>query len=202
MVASSTLLVSAVFAGPAAAAGPVVTVEPAGPLAAGAQTLTVAGSGFDAVGNNGNGVYVVFGPIVAAPDYYTDPSIYSSGLKWVHPGVASSPAEAVMTADGSFTTTIDIQSGFDNTRGPVDCTVVACAVITLGAHGSQDRSQDTCTLVSFVAGDAASMAPGASGAPAPSSAPVSTAEPMGSPVAAASGAPADACAAISSAAAP
>ena len=191
MVASSTLLVSALFAGPAAAAGPVVTVDPAGPLASGAQTLTVTGTGFDAVGNSGNGVYVVFGPVTAAPTYYMDPSIYSPGLKWVHPGAQSSPAEAVMAADGSFTTTLDIQSGFDNTAGHVDCAIVACAVITIGAHGSQDRSQDTCTSVPFVAGDAgASVSPGASAAPVPSAAPASMA-PVGSATPVGSGGPAD-----------
>ncbi len=203
MVASSTLLVSALFAGPVAASGPAVTVEPTGPLATGAQTLTVSGTGFDAVGNNGNGVYVVFGPITPAPGYYMDPSVYSPGLKWVHPGAASSPAEAVMAADGSFTTTLDIQSSFDNPAGPVDCAVVACAVITIGAHGSQDRSQDTCTLVPFVAGDAgASVSPGTSAAAVPSVAPASMPAPVGSAVPAGSGGLADPCAAISGAAAP
>ena len=202
MVMSSALLAAALVAVPAAAASPVVTVDPAGPLPAGAQTLTVSGTGFDAVGNGGNGIYVVFGPVTAAPGYYMDPSVYSAGLKWVHPGAAGSPAEAVMAADGTFSTTIDIQSSFDNASGPVDCAVVACGVITFGAHGSQDRSQDTCTSVAFTAGSTAAVSPGMSAAPAASVAPASMAAPMGSAAPATSGAPADPCAPITGAAAP
>jgi hypothetical protein len=203
MVAASTLLAAvAVAAGPVAASGPVVTVAPTGPLPAAAQTVTVTGAGFDPVGNEGNGVYVVFGPITPAPGYYMDPSVYAA-FKWVYPAGAESPASAPMATDGTFSTTLDIPSSFTSPTGQVDCATVACAVITFGAHGSQDRSQDTCTLVTFAPGGAsASMAPGTSGAPVASAAAPSMTAPSGSMVPAASGAPGDPCAAISTAAAP
>ena len=52
-----------------------------------------------------------------------------------------------MAADGSFTTTLDIPSSFDQPGRAGGLHGGACAVITFGAHGSQDRSQDTCTAV-------------------------------------------------------
>ena len=202
MAASVTLLAVTVSVGTAVAAGPVVTVDPAGPLAAGTQTITVSGTGFDPVGNNGSGIYVVFGPITPAPNYYIDPSIYGA-VMWVYPAGQESGQTALMATDGSFSTTIDIPSSFTTPAGPVDCASVACGVITFGAHGSQDRSQDTCTSVTFMAGDAiAPVSPGMSALPVATVAPASMAAPMGSLVPAASGAPADPCAAISGAAAP
>ncbi len=200
----AAVLALVALGGPVAAAGPSVTVEPNGPLPAGAQTVTVTGSGFDPVGNRGNGVYVVFGPITPAPGYYLDPSVYAA-FKWVHVTGQASGAEAPLAADGSFSTTLDVTSTFTNPVGPVDCVVVACAVITFGAHGSQDRSQDTCTAVTFVAGATnPSVTPAASGAPdVPSLAPAppvpSTPPASASPSALAS---TDPCTALTSASAP
>ena len=102
---------------------------------------------------------MVFGPITPAPAYYLDPSIYAA-FKWVHPGGQESGAESPMAADGSFSTTLEVPSSFVGPTGPIDCTSVPCAVITFGAHGSQDRSQDTCTSVTFLPATA-------SGSPAP-----------------------------------
>jgi len=202
MIGASVLLLAAVMTGPVAANGPAVTVEPAGPLPQGTQTITVSGSGFDPVGNHGNGVYVVYGPITPAPGYYMDASVYAA-FKWVHPTGQASGAEAPMAADGSFSTTLDIPSSFATQTGQVDCAAVACAVITFGAHGSQDRSQDTCTRVTFVAGDtSASFGPGTSLAPLASAAAPSAVAPPASPGPAASGAVADACLPITAATPP
>ncbi len=66
-VLATAALAAVVLATPVSAVGPAVTVSPTGPLPAGAQTLTVAGQGFDAQANTGAGIYVVFGPITAAP---------------------------------------------------------------------------------------------------------------------------------------
>lgn len=197
---TSAVLVAGVFAGQVAASGPVVTVEPVGPLPLGAQTITVSGQGFDPVGNHGNGVYVVYGPITPAPGYYLDASVYAA-FKWVHPTGQASGAEALLAADGSFSTTLDIPSSFTTQTGVVDCAAVDCAVITFGAHGSQDRSQDTCTLVRFVTGGASAPAgPGTSGAPAVSpvisTAAPSMAAPFGSTMPTVSAAPGDPCAPI------
>ncbi len=205
----STALATAVlafvaFGGPVAAADATVTVEPNGPLPAGTQTVMVTGSGFDPVGNHGNGVYVVFGPVTPAPGYYMDPSVYAA-FKWVHATGQASGAEAPLAADGSFSTTLDIPSIFTNQVGQVDCAVVACAVITFGAHGSQDRSQDTCTAVTFVAGGAtASVTPAASGTPdvaSPAPAAPAPSTPAASPAPATSAAT-DLCAALMSTGAP
>ncbi len=148
-VVPQVVLLAVAITSTAAANGPTVTFEPGGVLGAGAQTITVTGQGFDPTSSNGNGIYLVFGPITPAPGYYMDPSVYGQGLKWVHPGAQATLAEAPLGADGSFTTNLDIQSSFDNASGHVDCSMVACALITFGAHGSPDRSQDTCTLVAF-----------------------------------------------------
>jgi hypothetical protein len=189
------------IAGPVAAAGPiVVTVDPQGPYPAGTQTVTVSGRGFDAQARTSTGIYVLFGPVTAAPGYYLDPSTYGA-FKWVYLGGVDSPATAPMAADGTFSTTLDIPSSFTASAGPVDCTLVPCAIITIAAHGAPDRSQDTCTQVRFLA-----AGPGASEGPAASPAAVSAAP---KPVAAAtavpggplaSAAPDGACAAINAAA--
>lgn len=192
-------LATLLAAAPVAVQGPGVTVEPTGLLPAGSTTITVTGSGFDPNVANGNGIYVVFGPITAAPGYYLDPSIYGA-FKWVSPGGAESPATAPLGADGTFSTTLDITSTMTTSAGDIDCTTAACAVITFAAHGSQDRSQDTCTWVRFVSDGSGPAAPAASPvdgaeaslAPAASVAPASSAAPDASTVPA----PADPCAAI------
>jgi hypothetical protein len=162
----------------ALAQGPSVRVEPSGDVPAGAATLTVTGAGFATAGN---GIYVVFGPVTPAPGYYTDPSIYGA-FAWVHAGGGQSPVEAELAADGSFATTLNVTSVFATGAGDVDCTVTACAVITFAAHGSPDRSQDTCTAVTFVGSASASPEPAASsdaGAMA-SAVPAASAMPTGS----------------------
>lgn len=136
------------------AQGPSVLVEPAGALAAGPATLTVTGTGF---ATTGNGIYVVFGPVTPAPGYYTNPGIYGA-FTWVHVGAGGSPIEAELGADGSFSTELHVTPTFSTSEGDVDCTAVECAVITFAAHGSPDRSQDTCTPVGFV-GSAPSSGP-------------------------------------------
>jgi hypothetical protein len=161
--------------GPAALAqGASITVAPVGPIPAGPSTLTVTGQGFDPAGN---GVYVVFGPITPAPGYYQDPSLYGA-FKWVHPGATESAAEAPLGTDGSFSTTLDVTSTFTSSAGDIDCSVSACAVITFAAHGSPDRTQDTCSAVSFVAAAVESEAPVASAQASASAQPMGSTGPM------------------------
>jgi hypothetical protein len=139
--AAVLLTVGLALAAPVAtfAQGPSISVEPAS-IGPGSTTLTVTGSGFS---TTGNGVYVVFGPIATAPVYYSDPSIYGA-FRWVHAGAGESPAEAVLAPDGSFSTTLEVTSTFTTPAGDIDCATSVCAVITFAAHGSPDRSQDTC----------------------------------------------------------
>lgn len=166
--------------GAALAQGAAVTVEPVGPLPQGTTTLTVTGQGF---ATSGNGVYVVFGPITPAPGYYMDPSLYGA-FKWVSPGGADTPATAPLAEDGSFATTLDITSLMTNSGGEVDCATTPCAVITFAAHGSPDRSQDTCTPITFLAAAVASGSPIAQPVPS-SSAPVPSLGPSASMIPAA-----------------
>ncbi len=160
-LAALTLALGLAIAAPVATSAQAVsvTVQPTS-IAPGTTTLTVTGSGFSTAGN---GIYVVFGPIKEAPVYYSDPSIYGA-FKWVHVGAGESPAEAPLATDGSFSTTLDVASTFTTPGGDIDCAVTACAVITFAAHGSPDRSQDTC--VALAVGDVASSA-----SPAPSASP-------------------------------
>jgi hypothetical protein len=151
-------LVALVGAAPVAADGPTVDIEPGGPLASGTTTITVTGIGFDPAAANGNGIYVVFGPVTPPPAFYLDAGLYGA-FKWVSPGGAETPATARLTEDGRFSTTLEVSSAMTTSAGEVDCTSSACAVITFAAHGSTDRSQDTCTSVSFVPGDIASSSP-------------------------------------------
>jgi hypothetical protein len=189
-IGASIALGTALAASTTLAQGASISVEPPG-LEAGSTTLTVTGTGFS---TEGNGVYVVFGPVTAAPGYYSDPSIYGA-FRWVHLGAGESPVEATLEPDGSFSTTLEVSSTFTTPAGDIDCAVTACAVITFGAHGSPDRSQDTCIAL-VVGGSSASAAPSPlvtaedpcapiSGGPAASGAPTGSAPPS----AAASAAP-------------
>ena len=92
MVASIVAPRRCLFAGPAAAAGPARDGRAERPPArAGATTLTVIGDAASIRGNNGNGIYVVFGPITPAPTYYMDPSIYWRRSSGSIPGARDSP---------------------------------------------------------------------------------------------------------------
>lgn len=174
MATAVAILCVATMASPAIAQGPTVTLEPTGPHPTGMQTITVTGQGFDTAGN---GLYLVFGPVTPAPDYYLDPRIYAT-FKWVHLAAQDSGAEAPLAADGSFTTSIQVPSSFEGPAGAIDCLVVPCAIITFGAHGSQDRSQDTCNPVTFVeAAASASSGPLGSANPEPSFEPTPDASP-------------------------
>jgi hypothetical protein len=131
------------------AAGPTITIEPAGPLPDQDQTIILTGSGFDPLANGGVGIYVVFGPLADAPTFYTDAERYGAA-RWVHPGAVAGPGQAALEADGSFTTTLEIQPRYvDGHDVAVDCVATPCHVITMAAHGATDRSQDTFTAVTF-----------------------------------------------------
>jgi hypothetical protein len=168
------------------AQGPSITVEPQ-VLDAGTTTLTINGSGFT---GEGNGIYVVFGPITPAPVYHTDPGIYGA-FKWVHAGAGDSPIEAPLAADGSFATSLEVTSRFTTSAGDVDCATAPCAVITFAAHGSPDRSQDTCVplLVGGLASGPVSPDPAGSPGSALASGAIDPCAPITGPGALPSGAP-------------
>ncbi|MGW6377251.1 neocarzinostatin apoprotein domain-containing protein [Rhodococcus sp. NPDC055112] len=129
---------------PAAAGSPVVTASKIAGLNAAGDTVTVSGTGF---AGTGSGIYVG----VAQTDRFstTDASAFQD-------------AEFIRASDmsaGAWSTTLNVAGAF----GDSDCTRNACAIYTLAAHGSSDRSQDTVTPISFVGAAPAVTTP----APAP-----------------------------------
>lgn len=131
---------------------PSVSVSPASGLdPAKATTLNVSGSGFDAQANGGVGIYLAFG--AKASDYATNAGGFLIA-KWVHLGATVSSGQAPMTADGAFTTTLPgITAKYTDGSGKVvNCLVTQCYVVTIGAHGMVNGSQETFTPVNFVGG--------------------------------------------------
>jgi hypothetical protein len=165
---------------PGSGGGPAIAVSPTSGLStAGPTTVSVSGSGFDPVKNEGFGVYVMYGPVGA-----TQQSQFYSA-KWVAPGNAPGAGTDTMSSTGTFATTVDVVPSYtDGTGTFVNCTVVQCAVSTIAAHqyGATDRSQDTRQNITF-AGAVASQADAPVTAPdlvpevAPTTAPSTTGTP-------------------------
>ncbi|MCK0439537.1 neocarzinostatin apoprotein domain-containing protein [Gordonia alkaliphila] len=132
---------------------PAVSLSKSTGLNPAGDTVTVTGRGF---GTSGPGVYVG----IAQTDQHssTDASAFGPGTVFV------STANGKLSSDGSFSVQLPVAARF----GKADCTKNACAVYTLAAHGSTDRSQDTSTGVSFAGGPSAGAdAPAASPAAEP-----------------------------------
>ncbi|MFI6587542.1 hypothetical protein [Embleya sp. NPDC050493] len=160
MGATAALALAGVsLASPAqAATTPSVSVSPAVDVDPDGATITVNGTGFDKVRNSGNGVYVLFGPKI--DDYYANAGAYSAQA-WV--------AGSKMSADGAFTTTLDVKAKYTDGNGKeVDCLKQECRVVTFAAHGASmtDRSQDTFTPVAFKNGTPPVRTPGLAVTPA------------------------------------
>ncbi|RAY17177.1 hypothetical protein DPM19_03230 [Actinomadura craniellae] len=138
---------------PAFADGPATTVTPATGADPAGQDVRVTGSGFDPDKNNGFGVYVAFGPR-SGDDWYLNANAFQVA-RWVHKNASSSPGQAKMNPDGTFDLTLaGIKARYtDGDGNQVDCLVTQCYILTLAAHGSPDRSQDTATPVTFVGGE-------------------------------------------------
>ncbi|MFI0482866.1 hypothetical protein [Actinomadura sp. 9N215] len=149
VIAAAGLITIGLGAAPALAAGPATTVTPATEADPAGQDLAVKGSGFDPAANGGLGVYVVFGPKV--PDYWTNAGAFQAS-KWVHKNGAG---ENKLNADGTFALTLaGVKAKYTDGSGKaVDCLTTQCYVITMAAHGSADRGQDTFTPVTFVGGN-------------------------------------------------
>ncbi|GIG40333.1 hypothetical protein [Cellulomonas phragmiteti] len=204
VLAAAAVLVAP--AAPAAAAAPTagVTVDRVDGLPADAPTtLQVGGSGFQVVRGGFGGVYVLFGWVDDPAGGAWRPS--AGGVTGTHlryavdeaardnagyqvfvafPGAATA-VEAnggELGDDGTFSTTltvpgarfvaVDAQGG----TSEVDCTQVTCGVVTIGAHGVANATNETFTPVTFAAPgaqDAAAAAPrvaAATAEPSPSAA--------------------------------
>jgi len=128
---------------PSTGTSPQVTVNPATDLDPTGQTITVTGTGFKAAGN---GIYV---GVAARTNYDPANADVFDGMKWVHVGASPSASQDVLAPDGSFTTTLTVRPQFGDGVLATDCLTTGCALYTLAAHGSTDRSQDTVTAISF-----------------------------------------------------
>jgi hypothetical protein len=131
---------------PAGAAGPSVTVAPSINVARQGTSFVIKGSGFSATANGGLGVYVAFGPkpSLHPADWFNKIEYYQSAV-WVHPGGTGTATNKPMNPNGTFQFTLTNGNGspIQPTYGSTDCTRIQCGVVTMAAHGSSDRSQDS-----------------------------------------------------------
>jgi hypothetical protein len=140
-----------------------------------ATSFTLRGSGFQSVKGGFGGVYVAFGWVrdpagggwrpskggVTGRDYRYVPDSESEDnagyLRFVaFPGSSTAgEAQAVMSGTGSFTVQLTVPGPVfdavdrDGNAVRVDCRQVTCGVITFGAHGVKNASNETFTPVRF-----------------------------------------------------
>lgn len=145
----------------------------------GPTTLRLTGTGFQSIPGGFGGIYVVFGWVddpaggswrpsqggSTGTDYDYIPDAETAEnqgyIRFVaFPGsdTEASANGGTVAADGTWSTTLTVPGpsftakGRDGTGTPVDCTRVQCGVITIGAHGVVNPSNESFTPVSFVAG--------------------------------------------------
>jgi hypothetical protein len=176
-----------------AAASVTVTGPSGGASAAvdGPSTLRVSGSGFQSVQGGLGGIYVMFGWVddpaggswrpsnggLTGQDYRYVPDSESASNEGHQKFVAfpGSDTEAaanggVLAADGTWATELSVPGprftaqDRSGATTQVDCTQVQCGIITIGAHGVVNATNETFTPVSFGGGAAAA---GTGGAAAP-----------------------------------
>jgi hypothetical protein len=138
--------------------------------------VTVSGSGFQSVQGGAGGIYVVFGWVDDAEGGGWRPSAGgATGLDYLYapdtedaenagfqrfvafPGSSTSAAAngGVIAEDGTWSTPLTVPAPqFDaldraGDAAPVDCTQVQCGIITFGAHGIKNATNETFTPVSF-----------------------------------------------------
>lgn len=177
--------------------------------------LTIRGSGFQVVRGGFGGVYLMFGWVddpqggswrpsrggLTGQDYQYIPDSEDAAdnkgyLKFIaFPGSSTaSEAAAVLSDRGSFTVDLTVPGPVfqavdrSGSVSEVDCREVTCGVITIGAHGVKNASNETFTPVSF--GDVYTSAPPATPVETPSDEPTSadtSAAPVDTPTSAAPG---------------
>ena len=177
---------------PAYAAGSVTVTGPDGTATADpdyATTVAVRGSGFQAIQNGFGGVYVLFGWVdsgwqpsaggIVGEDYRYVPDSEDKDNAGFQRFVAfagsdtEAAAHAVMAADGSWAIEMVVPGATFESRdrdgnvSAVDCRVVTCGIITIGAHGVKNANNETFTPITFAA--PAAGAPSAPVADAPAS---------------------------------
>lgn len=172
MLLLAGLVVPVGAAGPAHAQGRVTVTGPDGGAVVDptyATTLTVRGSGFQAVQGGHGGVYVFFGHVRdgwrpsqggrTGEDYFYVPDSESRDNQGFQRFVAfpgsdtASSAQGTMSRAGAWSATLTVPGAlfeaFDRSGGSrtIDCREVTCGVITVGAHGVSNASNETFTPV-------------------------------------------------------
>lgn len=130
--------------------------------------LTVKGSGFRSIRNGFGGIYVVFGTVsgnwrpsadgdgtrLYVPDSQTKANAgYQRFVAFPGTETAESANGGTLGADGSWSVTINVPGATfktvdaNNRVRTVDCRKVRCGVITFGAHGVDNRVNETFTPV-------------------------------------------------------
>ncbi|RLP69290.1 hypothetical protein D9V30_08260 [Mycetocola reblochoni] len=171
-------IVGGVGAQPAHAAGSVsVTVEGDSSLSAVADpvyqtTLRLNGSGFQSIKNGFGGIYVLFGWVDGdgwqpsaggvtgtdyryVPDNETDPVGFASFVTFPGSSTAYAANGGELAEDGTWSTTLTVPgatfTALDRSGTPseVDCTQVQCGIITIGAHGVKNASNESFTPITF-----------------------------------------------------
>lgn len=115
---------------------PMVAVSKTTGLNPAGQDVTITGAGF---ATTAPGIYVVFGPVDTATPWWLDASAF---------GDAKYLPNSTIGAGGTFTTTLKPVASYTGSS-PIDCGSTSCAIATMKAHGSSDRTQDTVTAVTF-----------------------------------------------------
>lgn len=140
------------------------------------SVVTVSGSGFQSVQGGAGGIYVVFGWVDDAEGGGWRPSAGgATGLDYLYapdtedaenagfqrfvafPGSSTSAAAngGVIAEDGTWSTPLTVPAPqFDaldraGDAAPVDCTQVQCGIITFGAHGIKNATNETFTPLTF-----------------------------------------------------
>ena len=186
----------------AAAAGASVTISNAAGTATAdpefATSFTVTGTGFQSIQGGIGGIYALFGWVepgsswqpsnggTVGGDYRYVPDAESKENAGFQRFIAfpgsdtESAANAIMSATGDFTIDMVVPgAGFesldrDGNISAVDCLVVQCGIITIGAHGVKNANNETFTPITFVAPAATAGTPAATGTDVAASAPAAT----------------------------
>lgn len=194
-LAAVLALAGLVVAAPAASAASSVTVSGGTVSADGPTTVRVSGAGFQSVQGAFGGIYVVFGWVSDptggawkpsaggrtgaeyryAPDTEsTDNQGFQRFVAFPGSDTAGAANGGLIAADGTWATDLVVPgSRFvaqdrDGAQTEVDCTQVQCGVITIGAHGVVNPSNETFTPIAF------GSAPAAAGAVATTDVPAGT----------------------------
>lgn len=179
------LLVPLAVSAPAEAAARVTIANADGDAVADptyATEMTVSGSGFQSIKGGYGGIYVVFGTVKGTwrpsqggqtgRDYFYVPDSESKNnagfQKFVaFPGSDTEDAAngGVVKANGTWSTKLEIPGSTfqaldrNGKAATIDCLKVTCGVITIGAHGVANSSNESFTPVTFRSlGDAVASA--------------------------------------------